>query len=180
VTYRIDHGNLDLSAFPDKTVKEAITLFHEAARNAEQTTVQVMGGSTCRRDNETGAITLDDVAMGLGVLSVKAKVAKSKGQERAKVDILVDRLVEKDSETVTYASDEDANNRLIAEFLSRWVHEPWCLHGAKTGCEINFNRVFPKQSQIRASRDILEEISGVEEEMARLESDISTDIGMTA
>jgi type I restriction enzyme M protein len=179
-TYRIDNGNLDLCAFPDKTVKEAIALFHEAARNAEQTTVQVPGGSTCRRDNETGAITVDGAAMGLGVLSVRAKVAKSKGQERAKVDILVDRLVEKDSETVAFASDDDANNRLIAEFLARWVHEPWCLHGAKTGCEINFNRVFPKQSGIRASRDILKEIAAVEEEMARLEADISTDIGTTA
>ncbi|MCX7146514.1 MAG: hypothetical protein NT042_09995 [Sulfuritalea sp.] len=111
---------------------------------------------------------------------MKAKVAKSKGQERAKVDILVDRLVEKDSETIAYASDEDANNRLIAEFLARWVHEPWCLHGARTGCEINFNRVFPKQSQIRASRDILNEIAAVEEEMTRLEADISADIGTTA
>ena len=175
-TYRIDNGNLDLSAFPDKTVKVAIALFNEAARNAEQTTVQVAGGSTLRRDNETGAITVDGAALGLGVLSVKAKVAKSKGQERAKVDILVDRLVEKDSETVAFASDDDANNRLIAEFLARWVHEPWCLHGAKTGCEINFNRVFPKKSDIRSSKVILEQIAVVEEEMTRLEAEIADDL----
>jgi len=174
--YRIDNGNLDLSAFPDKSVKEAVALFHETARNAGQTTVKMPGGWTCRRDNETGAIILDDVAMGLGMLSVKAKVAKSKGQERARVDILVDRLVERDSETVAYASDEDTNNRLIAEFLARWVHEPWCLHGAKTGCEINFNRVFPKQSEVQASRDILKEIAAVEEEMARLEAEIAADM----
>lgn len=180
MTYRIDHGNLDLSAFPDKTVKEAITLFHEAARNAEQTTVQVTGGSAYQRDNETGAITLDGAAMGLGMLSVRAKVAKSKGQERAKVDILVDRLVEKDSETVAYASDEDANNRLIADFLARWVHEPWCLHGAKTGCEINFNRTFPKQSELRPSKDILKDIATIEEEMERLDAEIAADLGRGA
>lgn len=174
--YRIESGVLDLTAFSDKTIKEAIALFHEAARYAEQTTVEVASGSTYRRDNETGAITVDGVVMGLGVLSVKAKVARSRGQERAKVDILLDRLVEKDTETVTFASDEDANNRLIADFLARWVHEPWYLHGAKTGCEINFNRVFPKQSEIRSSRDILKEIAAVEEEMARLEAEIAADL----
>lgn len=174
-TYRIDNGVLDLSAFPDKTVKESIAQFHDAARYAEQTTVEVSGGSIYRRDNETGAITVDGMEMGLGVLSVKAKVAKSKGQERAKVDIVLDRLVEKDTETVAFASDEEANNRLIADFLARWVHEPWCLHGAKTGCEINFNRVFPKQNEVRASRDILKEIAAVEAEMARLEAEIAAE-----
>lgn len=176
--YRIEGGLLDMSFFPCKTVKEAIALFHDAARYAEQTWV-VAGGSTWRRDNETGAITMDRTDLGLGVLSVKAKVAKSKGQERAKVEILLDRLVEKDTETVAYASNDDANNRLIADFLTRWVHEPWCLHGAKTGCEINFNRVFPKRSEIRASRDILREIAAVEVEMARLEKELTSDMKST-
>lgn len=173
--YRIEGGVLDLSGFPDKTVKEAIALFHEAARYAEQITVEV-GGSTTRRDNETGAITVDGVDMGLGMLSVKAKVARSRGQERAKVDILLDRLVEKDTETVAFVSDEDANNRLTADFLARWVHEPWCLHGAKTGCEINFNRVFPKQSELRASREILKEIAEVEKSISSLETQIASDL----
>lgn len=110
------------------------------------------------------------------MLSVRAKVAKSKGLERAKVDVVLDRLLEKDNETVAYASDSDVNNRLIAEFLTRWVHEPWCLHGAKTGCEINFNRVFPKVSDVRASADILKDIEAIEAEMALLEADIITSL----
>lgn len=174
--YKVSEGVLDLGQFEGKTVKEAIAQFNEAARYAEQTIVEVAGGQRFCRDNESGAIVIDGELRGLGVLSVKAKAAKSKGQERAKVDILLDRLVEKDSETVVYASDEDANNRLIADFLARWVHEPWCLHGAKTGCEINFNRVFPKQSEIRASRVILKEIVAVEEEMAKLENEITSDL----
>jgi type I restriction enzyme M protein len=101
-------------------------------------------------------------------------VTKSKGLERAKVDVVLDRLLEKDNETVAYASDANVNNRLIAEFLTRWVHEPWCLHGAKTGCEINFNRVFPKQSEVRASAAILKEIDAIEAEMAQLEAEIAS------
>lgn len=178
--FTVDHGVLNLAPLlaerPDRTVKEAVALFNDAARQAEQTTVQVTGGMTYQRDNETGAITVDGAPEGLGVLSVRAKVAKAKGLERAKVDVVLDRLLEKDHETVAYASDADANNQLIAAFLNRWVHEPWCLHGAKTGCEINFNRVFPKVSEVRASSEILREIAAIEAEMATLEAEIVTNL----
>lgn len=165
-----------LAERPDRTVKEAVALFNDAARQAEQTMVSIAGGSTYQRDNETGAITVDGAPEGLGVLSVRAKVAKAKGLERAKVDVGLDRLLEKDHETVAYASDADANNQLVAAFLNRWVHEPWCLHGAKTGCEINFNRVFPKVSEVRASAEILREIATIEAEMATLEAEIAKDL----
>jgi type I restriction enzyme M protein len=172
----VDDGVLNLAPFfadhPDKTVKEAVALFNDAARQAEKTMVVVTGGLTYERDNETGAIQIGTAEEGLGVLSVRAKVAKAKGLERAKVDIVLDRLLEKDNETVAYLSDEDANNQLIADFLNRWVHEPCCMHGAKTGCEINFNRVFPKVSEVRASAVILKAIAAIEAEMAELEADI--------
>ena len=89
---------------------------------------------------------------------------------------MLDRLLEKDHETVAYASDADSNNQLIAAFLNRWVHEPWCLHGAKTGCEINCNRVFPKVSEVRASSEILRGIAAIEAEMAMLEAEIAKDL----
>ena len=178
--FTVDHGVLNLAPLlaerPERTVKEAVALFNDAARQAEQTTVSIAGGSTYQRDNETGAITVDGVEEGLGVLSVRAKVAKAKGLEHAKVDVVLDRLLEKDHETVAYASDADANNQLIAAFLNRWVHEPWCLHGAKTGCEINFNRVFPKVSEVRASSEILRGIAAIEAEMAMLDAEIAKDL----
>lgn len=174
--FAVDGGVLNLAPFAGKTVKEAVSLFNDVARQAEQTVVLVTGGLAYQRDNETGAIRVGGLDEGLGVLSVRAKVAKAKGFERAKVDIVLDRLLEKDNETVGYSSDADANNRLISEFLTRWVYEPWCLHGSKTGCEINFNRVFPKLSEMRASKDILNDIADIEAEMAQLEVDIAADI----
>ncbi len=178
--FTVDNGVLNLvpfyASFPDITVKEAVAQFNNASRQAENTGVVIVGGETYLRDNETGAITIDGDHEGLGVLSVRAKVAKAKGLERVKVDVVLDRLLEKDNETVAYASDTAANNELIAAFLTRWVHEPWCLHGAKTGCEINFNRVFPKVSEVRASAEILKDIAAVEAEMALLETAIAADL----
>lgn len=174
--FAVDSGVLDLTPFGDKTVKEAVALFNEAARQAEQTLVVVTGGLAYSRDNETGAIRVGAVEEGLGVLSVRAKVAKSRGVERAKVDVVLDRLLASDSETVAYSTDVDTNNRLVAEFLNRWVDEPWCLHGAKTGCEINFNRTFPKVNELRAAKDILREIELIEGKMAALEVEIADDL----
>ena len=178
--HTIRNNQLDLTTFANKSAKEAVALFNSAVRHAEQTTVAVAGGLTYRRDNETGAIVRGTEALGLGVLSVRAKVAKSKGVELAKVEVLLDRLLEKDNETVVYSSDEAVNNRLIADFLTRWVHEPWCLHGAKTGSEINFNRIFPKPSNIRPTQDILKDIAAVEAEMALLEAEIAADLRLEA
>lgn len=178
--FRVDDGVLHLAPFhandPGKTVKEVVALFNDAARQAEQTEVTVVGGLVYQRDNETGAIRIASADKGLGALSVRAKVVKSKGLERVKVHVVLDRLLEKDNETVAYASDADDNNQLIAAFLTRWVHEPWCLHGAKTGCEINFNRVFPKISDVRASAEILKDIEAIEAEMAVLEAKIAADL----
>lgn len=176
IDYAIEGGILDLTAFESKTVKEVIALFNEAARNAEQTVVEVVGGNTTRRDNETGAIVMGGEEKGLGVLAMKAKAAKSKGQELAKVEILLGPLWEKDTETVPYSSDAATNSKHIADFLAKWVHEPWRILGVKTGSEINFNRIFPKKSDIRPTKDILADIAVVEEEMGRLEAEIAADL----
>ena len=173
--YRIENGVLDLSPFEGKAVKESIALFNEASRHAEKTTVEA-DGRTYWRDNETGAIVIDNHEKGLGVLSVKAKLTKSKGKELAKVDLLLGPLWEKDTETIAYSSDAATNERLIKEFLARWVHEPLRIMGVKTGCEINFNRIFPKQSDIRPSQEILADIARIDAQLARLEAEMAADI----
>ena len=110
------------------------------------------------------------------MLSVKAKAAKSKGEEVAKVEIVLGPLVEKDTETVAYSSDAATNEKNIADFLAKWVHEPWHILGVKLGSEINFNRVFPKQIEIRSTKKILKDIADIEEEMAILEAEIAADL----
>ncbi|NMM08705.1 MAG: N-6 DNA methylase [Polaromonas sp.] len=174
--FSVGDGLLDLAPFGEITIKEIVAQFNEAARSAEQTAVDVKGGPVYRRNNETGAIVIDSLEKGLGVLTAKAKIAKSKGLELVKVDIVLDRLVEKDSEIVAYSEDETINNQLIASFLARWVPEPWCMLGTKTGCEIGFNPLFPKVSEIRMIKDILKEIAAVEEEMVQLEAEIAANL----
>lgn len=173
----INNGVVSSEDFSGKTSKEIINQFHDLARRAERTTIKTAGGQVYFRDNETAEILIDGKSCGLGVLSTKAKIAKLKGVELVKIEVLLDRLLEKDNETVPYSSDISLNNNIIADFLARWVLEPWCLHGTKTGCEINFNRAFPKQSDIRESEQILKDIADIDEQMILLDAEIAADLG---
>ena len=126
------------------------------------------------RDNETGAIrryrhsragghpeVLEDLTeLGLGVLAVKAKVARTGGADVLKVEVTLGPLEEKDTETIAYSSDPAANEEIIRDFLATWVKEPFerVSDGVTVGCEINFNKQFPKKSEVRPVKDLLEEL----------------------
>ncbi len=162
---------------PDElSIKEAAAAFNEAIKAAETLTVQA--GEHCyTRDNETGAIRRDDGAtvseLGLGVLTVKAKVAKAKGAEVLKVEVSLGPLKEKDTETTAFSSDPATNEKIIRDFLATWVKEPFerVPDGVTVGCEINFNKQFPKKSEVRPVKELLEELyrlnaRGAEQEAA--------------
>ena len=167
---------------PDElTAKEAAAAFNEAIKAAETLSVQA-GKQRYTRDNETGAIQLHDgkntSELGLGVLTVKAKVAKTGGAEILKVDITLGPLKEKDTETTAYASDANANEKIIRYFLAAWVKEPFerVAGGVKVGCEINFNKQFPKQSEVRAVKDLLAELHKLNAKGAALEAAFTASI----
>ncbi|HUX90332.1 MAG TPA: N-6 DNA methylase [Gallionellaceae bacterium] len=167
---------------PDElSAKEAAAAFNEAIKAAESISVQA-GKQRHSRDNETGAIQLHDGKntreLGLGVLTVKAKVAKSGGAEILKVDVTLGPLKEKDTETTAYASDANANEKIIRDFLATWVKEPFerVAGGVKVGCEINFNKHFPKQSEVRAVKDLLAELHQINARSAKLEAEFAASI----
>jgi len=178
---------------PDElSIKEAAAAFNEAIKAAETLTVQA--GEHCyTRDNETGAITISPPpcrgraregvearpseetvsALGLGVLVVKAKVAKAKGAEVLKVEITLGPLKEKDTETTAFSSDPARNEAIIRDFLATWVKEPFerVPDGVTVGCEINFNKQFPKKSAVGTVKELLEKLhrlnaKGAEQEAA--------------
>jgi len=170
-------GYLETGGFADMTAKEIMARFHDLARHAQVTRVEVAGGKKYSRQNETGAVAVGGKAKGLGVLTAKARMSKSKGSEFVKVAVTVGPLWEKDTEIVPYSSREPVNEKLIDDFLERWISEPWRIVGGKVGSEINFNRVFPRKTSVRSNKAIMDDILAVEKAMARLESEIEADIG---
>jgi type I restriction enzyme M protein len=167
---------------PDElSAKEAAAAFNEAIKAAESISVQA-GKLRYSRDNETGAIQLDNgkiiTELGLGVLAVKTRVTKSGGAEILKVDVTLGPLKEKDTETTAYATDANANEKIIRDFLATWVKEPFerVAGGVKVGCEINFNKQFPKQNEVLAVKDLLAKLHQLNARSAKLEAEFAASI----
>ncbi|ABD69099.1 N-6 DNA methylase [Rhodoferax ferrireducens T118] len=163
------------------TTKEAAAAFNEAIKAAETLTVQ-SGKLTYTRDNETGAIRLDDGTtlseLGLGVLAVKAKVAKARGAEVLKVEVTLGPLKEKDTETTAFSFDPAGNDAIIRDFLATWVKEPFerVPDAVTVGCEINFNKQFPKKSEVGTVKDLLEKLHRLNAKGAEQEADFTASI----
>jgi len=180
--YSIQHG---LLSDPDAgTAKEVVAAFNNTAKSAETIAVRI-GKLTYTRDNETGAIHLNDgkeiTELGLGVLTAKAKIAKVKGEEVVKVAITLGPLKEKDTEITAYASNATTNEKIIGDFLATWVKEPFerVKGGVKVGCEINFNKQFPKQSEVRNVKDLLVELHQLNTKSAAQEAAFAASISGT-
>ena len=176
-SYPIKNGPLRK---PDElTVKEAATAFNNAIKSAESITVQ-FGKHCYTRDNETGAIRLNDgktvTELGLGVLTVKIKATQ--GTEELKVEITLGPVKEKDTEAIAYSFNAASNEKIIRDFLAAWVKEPFerVPNGVKIGCEINFNRQFPKKSEVRPVKELLKKLHKLNVKSAELEAAFAASI----
>lgn len=158
------------------SVKEMVSLLHEVAKGAAETEVKVKGGAIARRDNESGTVWVDGEHQGVGVISVRGKSSKAKGVETAKIEIKLAPLWEKDFEQVPYSSDPKKNDKLIDDFLQKWVAEPWRKVGGTLGCEISFNRTFPKQIDVPKTAEIIKKVHDVEAELKQLETALEADL----
>ncbi|QDL56801.1 SAM-dependent methyltransferase [Rhodoferax aquaticus] len=167
----------------DGSAKVFVDDFNGKVRSSEALSIELLDGSVWTMNREEHRIQEAKAGgvvneHGLGVLSVKAKVAKSKAGENIRWDISVDPFMESDTETIPYSSRKDEhgnslNDKLIADFIAKWVRDPSTIKAKSVGSEINFNRVFPKLAQIRASKDLLLEIALVDESLRAIEEEMS-------
>lgn len=109
--------------------------------------------------------------LGYGNIKVKAAIKKSTKtqQERVVFEVSINPVWTKDDEKIAYSPDEEENQKLISEFMTKWVSEDatqYQLLDNSIGVEVNFNSVFPKKIVIRSTKDILAEIAALDKEMA--------------
>ena len=84
------------------------------------------------------------------------------------MEVSLSPLKEKDSEITPFDSVEEKNEKIINEFLAKWVKEPHKILEKKEGCEINFNKAFPKQIVMRKSSDILKDLVALDKEFGEI------------
>lgn len=119
-------------------------------------------------DVEENSIVKNGISLGKGVISVKVTKPKKSEDNQFKVEVSLSPLKEKDSEITPFDSEEDKNEKIINEFLAKWVKETHKVLEKKAGCEINFNKVFPKKIEMRSSKDILAELNALDKEFGEI------------
>ena len=174
-TYKVsfDDQELDVidSVLPATTMagfeyKKTLT---DAISNAS--TVQlVVGKATYVYDAENKTVALNGKSLGGGKLNLDVKVSKSKKGETVKMVASIQPVFTKDTEVTPYS--QAGNQKAIDTFLQRWVTQPHTIltDGTKVGCEINFNKFFPKASSVKPVADSVKDIAALNKKMAALDA----------
>jgi len=181
--FQVAEGLLKPVEASPASAKEQASGLNEAAKNALRIAV-VTKACTFEWDVATGAVTKSTKGrvehLGAGRLSINAKVAKRKKVEVCRVKVTVEPLMQKDVENIDYSSDPAENQRIVQDYLRRWVREPGSITRVTTGCEVNFNKVFPRLSGARSTASMLEEINAINKRMFELERQFASSLGRRA
>lgn len=138
---------------------------------AKAATLQiVVGADTYSYDAEQQVVHLNGQSLGGGKLNVVIKVSKSKKGEIVKAVASIEPVFSKDTEVTPYSQAN--NQQAIDAFLQRWVTQPYSIleDGTKVGCEINFNKFFPKASSVKPVEDAVNDIAELNAKMAALDA----------
>lgn len=118
---------------------------------------------------EERALSKDGQPLGRARLDIKVKVSKKKAAaESSPFDVTFGPDIEKDTETAPFKIDETERAQAIEAFLARWVKDPYSITQVQTGCEINFNRLFPKTGERKTLAEVNQAIADLDAAIARL------------
>lgn len=172
---RIRDGRIENHADLANSVSAACALVNSWAKGAARINVRALDSEDgFVADTETGQVARMGsgtvTELGMGRITVKAKASLTKKGEFALISVSTSPLLEKDFESTEYSAIPENNEALIATFLRDWVPEPSTRIASKVGCEVNFNRVFPKPPRVVSSAELSKKIGQFGVEMAKLQA----------
>ncbi|WP_160674109.1 N-6 DNA methylase [Clostridium sp. C8-1-8] len=109
--------------------------------------------------------------LGYGKISIKASLKKATKSQGERIEIIVEILpdYEKDYEIIPFSKDEIENQKLIEEFMLKYITRPYVLLENSIGVEVNFNKIFFKLQPQRSLLDIINEIKELEGKLQAME-----------
>ena len=122
-------------------------------------------GTIKRTSIETG----DCEQLGNGILSVQYGRTRT---GEPKCTIKISDATSKDTEIIPFNHDPKENDKIIADFLARYISKPFRLLDNNVGVEINFNKEFYVPETIEPVDTILAEISDINRDLANLEKEL--------
>jgi type I restriction enzyme M protein len=115
--------------------------------------------------NENKCIIKNGKNLGYGSFSFKVSVLKATAKKEASISIVgnIDAVWTKDEEKIPYSNID--NDLFIRNFLIQWVSNDINdidILDNVIGVEINFNHVFPKKTENKSTKSIIEDIKKID------------------
>ena len=113
-------------------------------------------------------------ALGCGKIIVSANYKKATKRLPERIEITVELTAdhEKDYEIIPFHKEEILNKAGIEAFMERYIHKPFEYLENVVGVELNFNKIFYKQEQLRNVSEIMTEVAALDDQLRALEAEL--------
>lgn len=108
----------------------------------------------------------------LGMGSLNFAISRSKTTGKISASAKVTNKTYKDTEVIPYNPIPEENDKVIADFLARYISKPFRLLDNTVGVEVNFNKEFYVPETIEPVDTILAEIADIDRDLANLEKEL--------
>lgn len=125
--------------------------------------------------NRPGVIKIsrkDGSEENLGMGSLNFAISRSKTTGKISVSAKVTNKTYKDTEVIPFNPDPEENDKIIADFLARYISKPFRLLDNTVGVEVNFNKEFYIPETVEPVDMILAEIADIDRDLANLEKEL--------
>lgn len=125
--------------------------------------------------NRPGVIKIsrkDGSEENLGMGSLNFAISRSKTTGKISASVKVTNKTYKDTEVIPYNPIPEENDKVIADFLARYISKPFRLLDNTVGVEVNFNKEFYVPETIEPVDTILAEIADIDRDLANLEKEL--------
>lgn len=109
-----------------------------------------------------------DVGRAALSVAVKIKTDKKSGEELLTLAVGLGPDMDKDTETVPFSRNSKERAKFEQAFLARWVKDPYVITKSTDGCEVNFNRLFPKTGERKTLAEVNAEIAALDAKLGEL------------
>ena len=125
--------------------------------------------------NRPGVIKIsrkDGSEENLGMGSLNFAISRSKTTGKVSASAKVTNKTYKDTEVIPFNPDPEENDKIIADFLARYISKPFRLLDNTVGVEVNFNKEFYVPETVEPVDTILAEIADIDRDLANLEKEL--------
>lgn len=125
--------------------------------------------------NRPGVIKIsrkDGSEENLGMGSLNFAISRSKTTGKVSASAKVTNKTYKDTEVIPFNPNPKENDKVIADFLARYISKPFRLLDNTVGVEVNFNKEFYVPETVEPVETILAEIADIDRDLANLEKEL--------